>query len=135
VSGLCPHRGVAADGVKRGSRKLVGVFSRSPPNMIVVQWSVGASGMDMAMVAAETGEVYYPPISFHGVGAASFDLPLLIPGLSVSRNPEIEFRLNSRLMVIKATPKQTEQHPSYTYYFLWQGDRWTLLKRFTLKTE
>jgi len=104
-------------------------------SMIVVQWSSGAPGIDMAMVDAQTGVVYYPPISFHGVGAASFDLPVLTVGLSVSRNPDIEFRLNSRLMVIKATPTQTRQHPSYTYYFLWQDSRWTLLRRVPLKNE
>jgi len=32
-------------------------------NMIVVEWSSGAPGMEMAMVDAKTGEVYYPPIS------------------------------------------------------------------------
>jgi hypothetical protein len=104
-------------------------------NMIVVQWSSGAPGLQMAMVDAGTGHIYCPPISFPGVGATSFDLPLLTVGLSVSRNPEIQFRPDSRLFVIEATPKQTQQHPSYRYYFLWRDHRWTLLKRVLLKAE
>jgi hypothetical protein len=101
--------------------------------MIVVQWSSGAPGLQMAMVDAETGEIYCPRISFHGIGATSFDLPLLTVGLSISRNPELQFRSDSRLFVIEATPRQTQQHPSYRYYFLWQDHRWTLLKASALE--
>lgn len=89
----------------------------------------------MALIDAETGEVYYPPITFHGIGVESFDLPLLTPGPVVSRNPEVSFRLNSSLMIIKATPKQTRLHPSFTYFFLWQDHAWTLLKRLPLNGE
>lgn len=87
-------------------------------NMIVVQWSSGAPGMEMAVVDARTGEVSCPPISFHGIGAASFDLPLLILGSSVPRNPDVQFRLSSRMMIIKATPKQTQQHSSYVLFLV-----------------
>lgn len=104
-------------------------------NMIVVQWSSGAPGLMMAMVDARTGDVYYPPISYHGVGAARFDLPLLTVGLSVSRNPDVQFRLNSSLLIIKATPEQTGRHPSYTYYFQWQDHRRTLLRRLPLNEQ
>jgi hypothetical protein len=102
-------------------------------HMIIVQWSSGAPGLGMAMVDAKTGEVYYPPISFSGVGAVSFDLPLLTPPRSVPQNPELQFRLNSRLLVIKATPKQTG--PPSAYYFLWEANRWTLLKRLPVKAN
>jgi len=37
--------------------------------------------------------------------------------------------------IVRATPKQTEEHTPYTYYFLWQGDRWTLLRRVPLNAE
>jgi len=100
--------------------------------MIVVQWSAGAPGLAMAMVDAKTGQVHFPPISVNGVGTMSFDLPLLRPILSVPRNPEVQFRPDSDLMIIGATPQQTEQALSYTYYFLWRGNYWTLLKRIPL---
>jgi hypothetical protein len=130
------HEGVDKGwGVNRDGREQGRPGPNFAGNMIIVQWSSGAPGMEMAMVNARTGEVYFPPISFHGVGAASFDLPLLTPGSSVSRNPEVQFRLDSRLMVITATPKQTQRHPSYSYYFLWQDNAWTLIKRLPLKVE
>ena len=124
-----------ARGVERSGKGQARPGPNFAGNMIVAQWSSGAPGMEMAMVDAETGDVYCPPISFHGIGVESFDLPLLTLGLTVSRNPEIHFRPNSRLMIIEATPKQTRQHPSYTYFFLWQDHAWTLLKRLPLRGE
>ena len=86
----------------------------------------------MAIVDARTGDVYYPPISANGVGARSFDLPLLTVGNVVSRNSEVQFRLNSNLMIIKSTPSQSGRHPAYTYYFLWRQNRWILLRKMPL---
>jgi hypothetical protein len=85
----------------------------------------------MVIVDARNGDIYYPPISFEGVGARSFDLPLLTIG-EIAQNPQVEFRSGSRLMIIKATPNQSGRHPSYTYYFLWRQNRWTLLRRLPL---
>jgi hypothetical protein len=126
-----------ADQIRDGVEKGYGVFrdgkERKGPNfagnLVVIQWGCGAPCMRMAVVDARTGEVYCPPISFIGAGAPSFDLPLLTIGDSVPQNPEVQFRLNSKLMIVKATPSQAGRHPSYTYYFLWQQDRWTLLQR------
>jgi hypothetical protein len=98
-------------------------------SLIVVQWGCGAPCMRMAIVDARSGTLYYPPISFNGIGVRSFDLPLLMVGDSVPQNPEIQFRLDSNLMVIKATPNQSGRHPSYTYYFLWRRGRWILLQK------
>ena len=100
--------------------------------MIVVKWGCGVPCLMMAMVDSRTGTIYDPPIASNGVGAKNFMLPLLTVGLSVSRQPGVEFRPDSRLMIVKATPRQTERHPSYTYYFLWQDNRWTLLRRVSL---
>src|SRR4051812_9789 len=107
--------------IREGVSKGWGVFrdgkDQPGPNfaghMIVVQWGCGAPCMMMAMVDARTGVVYSPPISADGIGTQSLAWPLLSLGLSVGRNPDIEFRLDSSLMVIRATPKQTRQHPSY----------------------
>jgi hypothetical protein len=119
------------DGVKNG----YGVFrdgkEQPGPNfagdLIVIQWGCGAPCMRMAIADARSGDIYYPPISINGIGASSFDLPLLMVGDSISQNPEVEFRLNSNLMIIKATP-DLKRHASYTYYFLWEK-HWTLLRR------
>lgn len=104
-------------------------------DMFVVEWGAGAPGLMMAMVDARTGDVYYPPISHLGVGTANFGLPLLSVGWAVPRNPDVQFRVSSRLMIIRATPKQTLPSPSYTYYFLWKDHAWTLLRRLPLKEE
>lgn len=124
------------DGVEKG----YGVFRDSKEqkgpnfagNLIVIQWGCGAPCMRMAIVDARTGDLYYPPISFNGSGTRSFDLPLLTIGDSVPQNPEVQFRLNSNLMIIKATPNQSGRHPSYAYYFLWRQNRWTLLRKVQL---
>ena len=57
----------------------------------MIQMSAGAPGLRMVIVDAITGKIIYPPISIHGVGARSFDLPLLLEDNSVARNPIVEF--------------------------------------------
>jgi len=129
-----------AEQIRDGVEKGYGVFrdskeQRGPNfagNQIVIQWGCGAPCLRMAIVDARTGDVYYPPISINGVGARSFDLPLLMIGDSVPQNPEVQFRLNSSLMIINATPNQSGRQPSYTYYFLWRQNRWTLLRKVPL---
>ena len=129
-----------ADQIRDGVDKGYGVFrdgkeQKGPNfagNLVVIQWGCGAPCMRMAIVDARTGETYYPPISFNGIDARSFDLPLLTIGNSVPQNPEVQFRLNSILMIIKATPNQSRGQHSYTYYFLWRRNRWTLLRKVPL---
>jgi hypothetical protein len=131
----CAHE--IRDGVERGW----GVFrdgkEQKGPNfaghLIVIQWGCGAPCLRLAMVDARTGAVYYPPITANGVGARSFDLPLLTIGNAVSRNAKVQFRLDSNLMIIQATPSQAGRHPAYTYYFLWKQNRWALLGRAPLQ--
>lgn len=101
-------------------------------NLVVVIWGCGAPCLRMALVDARTGEVYYPPITFEGDGPENFDLPVLTPTHSVSQNPEVQFRKNSRLMMIKATPSESGRHPSYTFYFLWRDGKWVLLRKVPL---
>ncbi len=129
-----------AEQIRDGVEKGYGVFRDSKEqkgpnfagNLIVIQWGCGAPCLRMAIVDARSGDVYYPPISINGVGARSFDLPLLMIGDSVPQNPEVQFRPNSNLMIFKATPNQSGRHPSYTYYFLWRQNRWTLLRKVRL---
>jgi hypothetical protein len=102
-------------------------------SLIVIELGCGSPCKRMFIVNAATGDIYYPPISFSGVGTKSFDLPLLMIGNSYPENPEVQFRLDSNLMIIKATPSEAGRHPSYTYYFLWNQSRWTLLRRLPLR--
>jgi hypothetical protein len=98
---------------------------------VVITWSCGAPCLRMAIVDAQTGDIYYPPLTFEDEGPETFDLPLLVPPNSVSQNPEVEFRHDSNLMILKATPKLSRKHPS-TFYFLWQRNRWILLRKVPL---
>jgi hypothetical protein len=121
------------DGVERGYGVFRGGKEEKGANfaghLIVIQWGCGSPCMRMAVVDARTGDVYYPPISFDGVGAQSFDLPLLTLPDSVPQNPVVQFRLNSGLMIIKASPSQLGHHDPYGYYFLWHMNQWMLLRR------
>ena len=101
--------------------------------MIVVNWSCGTPCLQMALVDAETGAVFYPPLSALGSGSQNFLLPNLAPGSSPPQDPDVKYRLDSRLMIVSATPLESAQHASFTYYFLWQGSRFNLLKKVPLK--
>lgn len=99
---------------------------------IIVRWGCGSPCIQMAVVDAGTGIVYSPPITANGSG---FVLPLLTLGNRVSRPAEVDFRLSSRLMMVGATPVQSERHPSYEYYFLFEENRWKLLRRIRLPDD
>lgn len=99
---------------------------------IIIRWGCGSPCIQMAVVDAETGIVYSPPITSSGSG---FVLPLLTLGNRVSRNPDVDFRLGSRLMIVRTTPVRSEQHPSYEYYFLFEQNRWKLLRRIQLADD
>jgi hypothetical protein len=95
-------------------------------NIIVVRWGCGSPCLMMAMVDARTGEIYSLPLAMND----SLTLPWLRVGNSVGGNPEVIFRRDSRLMVIRATPDYfQENRHSYSHYYLWQDGRWHLLYR------
>jgi hypothetical protein len=92
---------------------------------VVIVWGCGAGCIRMAISNAETGAVCDPPVSAGGLA-----LPMLMFPASVGRAPELEYRVNSRLMIIKATPHwERNDAVSYAFYFLWRGEHWTLLRR------
>ena len=92
---------------------------------IVIVWSCGAGCIRMARADAKTGSVYSPPISAGGLA-----LPMLMFPVSIGRAPDLDYRANSRLMVIRATPHWDKPGAvSYAFYLLWQGDRWLLLRQ------
>lgn len=109
--------------------------NRAGPNFaghyIVVVWGCGAPCLTMVVCDAATGAVYSPPISARPGGLA---LPLLEPPGSAGGDAEVEYRLDSQLMIVKATPHvDRPDAASYTFYFLWRGDQWKLLRRVMLE--
>ena len=122
------------DGVENGSGVWINgewgrELNRPGPNFaghyIVIVWGCGAGCIRMAMSDAKTGSVYNPPVSAGGLA-----LPMLMFPNSAGRAPDLEYRIDSRLMIIKATPHwERRDAASYALYFLWQGDNWLLLRR------
>ena len=123
--------------IREGVSKGWGVFrdgkEQPGPNFaghyIVVSWGCGSPCAMIAVVDAETGIVYDPPLCW-GSCAQSFAIPLL-----ELRVAEVDYRLNSRLMVMKASPEQSNRlhAPCFAYYFLRQENGWTLLRRMWLR--
>jgi hypothetical protein len=103
--------------------------NRPGPNFaghyIVIVWGCGSGCIMMAMTDAETGTVFMPPFS-----EAGFGLPMLVFPDSVGRAANLEYRRDSRLMIIKATPHADRRSAvPYAFYYLCEGDHWTLLRR------
>ena len=100
---------------------------------VVIVWGCGAPCLRMAVCDAETGEVYDPSLS----AASGFALPLLVFGNSPGGDAEMEYRLDSRLMIIRATPRWWEQPDAkpYSFYFLFEDKQWRLLRRAPIADE
>jgi hypothetical protein len=126
-------RTVVREGVDKGWGVLTNGFAGSKgPNfagkMIAIQWGCGSPCLQMAMVDAETGRIYFPPINWGGgLKTTDFELPVLTYPDDVSQNPKMSFRLHSSLFIIECNAGKGE-HP-FTYYFLWQKNRWIFLRR------
>lgn len=107
--------------------------NRQGPNFaghyIVIVWGCGSGCLRMAMSDAETGAVYNPPVS-DDVGLT---LPMLVFADSAGRAADVEYRKGSRLMIVRATPHSDRRNAvPYAFYFLWQDDRWTLLRQIAI---
>jgi hypothetical protein len=125
------------DGVTKGLGVMREGKEQPGPNFaghyIVIEWGCGSPCGMMAIVDALTGKVYTPPISPEGFMLPF--LPVKVPGdpdAFVSWVAEVEFRLNSCLMIVKANPDPSKGRSNYTFYFLWKNDHWTLLRRVPL---
>lgn len=86
---------------------------------IVVTWECGSPCNEMAIVDAVTGKVYKPPMS------ETHLLPLLDGAPCF---PGVEFHLDSKLMIMTPTPNMARV-PIYIHYFLWENNKWTLIRR------
>ncbi len=103
--------------------------NRPGPNFaghyIVIVWGCGSGCIRMAVSDAETGTVFMPPIS-----EGRFALPMLVFPDTAGRAADLQYRRNSRLMIIRATPHADRRGAvPYTFYYLWEGGRWTLLRQ------
>ena len=109
--------------------------NRPGPNFagdqIVIVWGCGTACLMMAVSDARNGTVRNPPLSEGGLY-----LPSLLLPMSAGRAPSLEFRRDSELMIIKATPRSDRPDPkSYAFYFLLQGNHWKLLRRVAITEE
>jgi len=103
---------------------------------VIIQWGCGSPCIRMVVVDASTGDVFPPPISDGSHGAPALTLPLLTAGDSAPWPAPVEFHLNSRLFIAKATPcLKPLPSPSYTYYFLLERNEWHLLRKVPLEGE
>jgi hypothetical protein len=46
---------------------------------------------------------------------------------------DVAFRQNSNLMIVKANPDPSKGRTSYAHYFLWENNRWKLLRRIPME--
>ncbi len=74
-------------------------------------WMCGSNCAGGAIVDLSTGRVYQPPLARPADGTSYFVMA------STSDGPSIEFRTNSRLLIMKGGP-----NPINAYYFVWEGN-------------
>lgn len=112
--------------IREGVTKGIGVerdggLERPGPNFsghyIIVTWGCGSPCIMMAIVDAKNGKVYRSPMT------DSLQVSWLDGGPWL---PRVQFRLDSRLMILTPTPALAKG-PIYIHYFVWQGNRWTLI--------
>ena len=116
------------DGVSKGSGVWNGSWKNpiksSGPNFAghyyVVRWGCGSDCLMLAIVDAQSGKVYDPPLSAKGE-----ELYLPMDPLS---DVEIDFRVDSSLMILRNACKEARRECG-VYYFNWQNDHFILLRR------
>lgn len=110
------------EGVWTGSWK--SPIKTSGPNFaghfFVIRWGCGSNCLMMAVVDAKTGKVYDSPLSGSGTG--------FYVSMDMLGDGEIDFRADSSLMVLRNACRFARSECG-VYYFNWQKDRFTLLKR------
>lgn len=89
----------------------------------VIRWGCGSDCLMMAVVDAETGTVFAPPMS--GVGTE------LYAPMDPLSDREIDFRLDSSLMVLRNACREARAQCG-VYYFNWTGAHFDLIKRVLL---
>jgi hypothetical protein len=119
-------RTVIRQGVTKGYGVFRGAVEQEKPgpnfagHYIAIQWGCGSDCDQMAIVDANTGHIYPPPL--RGKGSMYFNVPIR----SFQRRPD--FRLDSRLMILSDACPQPISGCS-AYYFLWDHNQWKLVYR------
>jgi hypothetical protein len=121
--------------IRNGIEKGWGVFYENEErkganfagHFILIKWNCGSSCLGMTVVDAKTGDIFPPPDTTNCCDV-NFKLlhSLTYPG-QTPQPPEVQFRVNSNLLTIKSN--SLPSNLPYTYYYIWQGNRWTLLRR------
>jgi hypothetical protein len=110
------------EGVWSGSWK--NPIKASGPNFaghyFVIRWGCGSNCLMMAILDAKTGKVYDPPLS--GAGTE------LYVNMDMLGDKEIDFNPQSSLMILRNACRIARSECGI-YYFNWQNNRFTLLKR------
>lgn len=117
--GVSKGLGVIRDGIEQPGPNFAGHY-------IIVSWYCGLPCELNAIVDAVTGRIYGPPFS------EGLALPVITRGGPEHPQWEqaiVEFRLNSKLMILDANPGFPKDQIIYRHYFLWENNRWTLLRR------
>lgn len=109
------YRTAILNGVKKGYGVLEepGGRDRPGPNFaghyIVIQWGCGTECLQYAIVDARTGRIFQPPVP--GKRNEFFDTGLL------------DFRLRSRLMIVKTNCAMGDSERCDRDYFVWADER------------
>lgn len=116
------------DGVSKGSGVWSGNWKdpieSSGPNFAghyyVIRWGCGSDCLMMAVVDAQSGKVYDPPLSAPGE-------ELHVP-MDILSDREIDFHRESTLMVLRNGCKEARRECG-VYYFNWYDDHFALIRR------
>jgi hypothetical protein len=118
-NGVLKGEDVVAD--SESNRRLTKPETNFAGKYVVIIWGCGSQCGMMAVVDAETGNVYDPPLS--GTGSELF-----VPLDNLS-DMHIGFRRDSSLMILRNACQDFRNRKSCgTYYFNWKDNRWVLVK-------
>ena len=103
--------------------------AKEPPNFAghyrITSWGCGSECGAGAVVDLQTGSVFPPPLGAHGDG---WDRWIISPAFF--EGSAVDFRLNSRLVVVKGGINYSEELKANVpdvYYLLWENNRFRQL--------
>jgi hypothetical protein len=113
-------KGEGVVAVSESKRPLTKSGTNFAGKYVAVMWGCGSQCVMMAIVDAESGKVYDPPLADQGT---------LNPHLDNLSNMKIGFRRDSSLMILRNACRDFKDRRSCgTYYFNWKDNRFDLVK-------
>jgi len=107
--------------MQRNFRTVIQEAAKEGPNFAghytLAEWGCGAGCVSMAVVDSKTGRTFDGPFTLLG-----FDLSYVYEG----GEEQLEFRLDSRLMVARGCPGEKD---CGTYYYEWADDRFKMIRK------